>query len=307
MGILDRAIRRGITKAVGNTVQRTVEKAAAPIVEQTANQAARSVQRSLGEVANVGSNADYPNNATCAADSTEDPQTQAKQAASVLGGMFGGLYGTANSMANEAAKSMKICPSCGEAAGKEERFCPQCGAKLPDQTLSQGALCASCGKQNNVGTKFCSGCGAKLPAALAEENAQKQRDADTLAKWQTLLPAYPVWRMGGSAYALEEQDVDENGCVGYVFYAEGVSQSALAAYLTLLRDNGFCPAGRYPSEGVLYRRIGECCFCLNADDPFPGDAGKLHLYFYQREPVGGFDYRKAELKKTAGWRDLLGL
>ncbi|MCL1848147.1 MAG: zinc ribbon domain-containing protein [Clostridiales bacterium] len=68
----------------------------------------------------------------------------------------------AQNLAKEAAKALKICPACGEAASADKQYCAKCGAALPAATVAQAAVCASCGKQNDVGARFCSSCGAKL-------------------------------------------------------------------------------------------------------------------------------------------------
>ncbi|MBO4934616.1 MAG: zinc ribbon domain-containing protein [Clostridia bacterium] len=62
----------------------------------------------------------------------------------------------------EAAKNMKICPSCGTGCSLEMKFCTNCGAKLPELAVGAGFYCPNCGKQNGDDAKFCVGCGKPL-------------------------------------------------------------------------------------------------------------------------------------------------
>ena len=260
MGLLDGALKKGISKAIGNAV----EKAVAPKIEQAAanvvNQATDALNQSVAQ-------------------NTPPPHTQqntinqesVNQAANTLDGLFGSLQGAATNFANEAAKTMKICPACGEGAPAETTFCPSCGARMPEQTVAQGAVCSFCGKQNNIGVKFCSDCGAKLPAAIAEEEAAFAKDAAELAKWDTLLPQYPKWRFGGHDISLEHGGETENGMPYYYFSVLGVGNNELQQYRVLLKENGFIKAGEYPSDDMLYKMIDGKCYCFESAEPFPNE------------------------------------
>jgi len=239
-----------------------------------------------------------------------DPAQQAAQAqasAAQLGGIFASFAGAAQGFANEAAKNMKVCPGCGAPCGAEMKFCNQCGAPLPEMTVAQSAVCQNCGLQNGVGMKFCSGCGAKLPGAQAEEAAALARAEAALAKWDTLLPQYPKWDQGGNEISIEEYGV-ENGCPAYGLHVSGPGlPAALARYTQLLRQNGFIPAGQYPSEQNLFKRVDGVVYSCSSENAFDGGTDHMSLYFSVREPYGGFDYRKPEPKPKQSWKDMLGI
>ncbi|MDR1464293.1 MAG: zinc ribbon domain-containing protein [Oscillospiraceae bacterium] len=281
MGLLDRAIKNGINRAVGNAVAGAVEKAVAPKVEQAAEQAVQQV---------------IPPTQPTAQQPAPDPaitQQQAQQAGAALGGLFGGL----NAFASEAAKNMKICPACGEAAGAQTKFCPKCGGAMPEQTVAQGAACPSCGKQNDIGTKFCADCGAKLPAAVAEEQAAQAKSANAMAEWDRLLPQYPKWQFGGYDYRLERLD-DYNGAPYYQFAANGVGRAELEQYRQFALSSGFRPAGQYPDQYQLFKRVDGVVYNIDLEHAFDSDG--MSLYFTTREPNGGFDYVKPEPKPKSG-------
>ncbi len=68
----------------------------------------------------------------------------------------------AQQYADEVGKSIKICPSCGEAAPLDRNFCQKCGTKLPEQSVTESAVCPRCQTQNHVGSRFCRSCGERL-------------------------------------------------------------------------------------------------------------------------------------------------
>jgi hypothetical protein len=284
MGLLDRAIKKGISRAVSNAV----EKAVAPKVEQVAEQAIQRVVPPAQTPEQPAQQSQQPaQQSQQPAQQSAVTQQQAQQAGAVLGGLFGGL----NSFANEAAKNMKICPACGEAAGAQVKFCPKCGSALPEQTVAQGAVCTSCGKQNSVGTKFCADCGTKLPAAAQEEQAAQARNANAMAQWDSLLPQYPKWQFGGQDYRIERLD-DYEGAPYYQFVAQGVNQAQLEQYRQLALASGFRPAGQYPDQYQLFKRVDGVVYNIDLEHAF--DGGGLSLYFTAREPGGGFDYVKPQ-------------
>lgn len=307
MGLLDRAIKQGINKAVGSTVANAVEKKATeilkPKVERTVNQVADDINRTTGDL-----NKAAGNTSSQTSEYTSQYTSQnANQAANSLGGLFASLQSSATSFANEAAKNMKICPACNEPTDAEKKFCPSCGAKLPEQTLAQGAVCSTCGKQNDIGIKFCSDCGAKLPSAIAEENAAKAKDEAVLAEWDTKLSQYPKWCFGGNNYELEELSRDEYGRPIYTLYVRNTNRAALGQYRELLLQNGFRQAGKYPSPDMLYKKVNGECFCFESCESFASEDDLLQVGFRISEPQGGFDYVKPEPTKPKGLRDLFGL
>lgn len=171
MSFLERAIRRGISQGIGNAVGKAVGQAIEPTATELANKAAGQID--------------------AAAQTTAQQTPQTTQAASGLEGAFANLQRSMEGYATEAAKNMKICPNCNKPTTADKKFCPDCGAKLPEETVAQGAVCPSCGKQNTVGTKFCSDCGTKLPAAVQEEQAAQANDAAVMAEWDEKLPNIP--------------------------------------------------------------------------------------------------------------------
>lgn len=296
MGFLDRAIKRGVNRAVNNAVSNVVERKAneilAPQVEKGLNRAADAVTQASGiRPAASGETAA----GTAGRSSLES--------AAVLGNAFAGFTGAAQSYADQAAKNMKICPACGTSAGADVKFCPSCGGKLPEMTLAQGAVCTACGHENHVCVRFCAACGAKLPAALAEEAAAAEKDNGVLAEWQRQLPVFPVWNHGGHDFSLEEIGRGEDGYPQVQFSAREVSFAMLQGYLDLLRSNGFRPAGRYPSDDVLYKMEKGVCWMFCASEAFAGGTGVLDVSFSTGEPSGGFNYVKQEPKKSTSFLD----
>lgn len=294
MGFLDRAIRRGVSQAVGNVVANEVQKAVAPKVEQAAanavNSAANSVNQAAGTPQAPVENEQGVN------------QASVNQAASTLGGLFGGLQTAATNFANEAAKNMKICHSCGEGASKDQKFCPHCGAELPEMTVAEGAICMSCGKENAIGTKFCAGCGTKLPGAVAEEQAAQAKMDAVMRDWDEKLPGFPLWNGGGKDPCIEVDGDIRWFCVtlqnGYM------AKQAVEQYRQLLLKNGFQSAGEYPTQDHLYKMAGSTCCHVDLEHCYESDEDSPTIYFNYEEPSGGFYYVKPEKKSTGSIFDL---
>lgn len=294
MGFLERAIRCGVSDAVGKAIGGAVKDAVQPTAEKYANRAAQRIDE-----------------AAAAANQSAQQTAQAAQSvnATAKSGGFAGLEGALGNLqrsmeglANEAAKNMKNCPSCGETTSADKKFCPSCGAKLPEQTIAQGAVCPGCGKQNDIGTKFCSDCGTKLPSAIAEEQAAADKNASVMARWDTVLSQYPKWSCGGNRFDFDIGD-------GYVmfsayFAAHFAAQNAVEQYRDVLRQNGFREAGQYPSKEHLYKKSGGVCYHVDTEHCFEGDDNKADVYFMQDEPEGGFDYVKPAPKPQKGLFDL---
>ncbi len=282
MGFLERAIRRGVSEGIGKAVGQAITKAVEPTATEIANKAAQHFDN--------------------AAHNTEN---QAKKTASGLEGAFANLERAAQGYATEAAKNMKVCPSCNQPTTADKKFCPECGAKLPEQTVAQGAVCTGCGKQNSIGTKFCDACGAKLPGAIRAEEAEKARDSEEMNKWGTLLPCYPCWSCGGKNYCIE----DMGGYIRFSADFEGnrfAAEQAVAQYRKALVQNGFIQAGQYPDIAHLYKKINGVCYHVDTEHCFEGDPDCPNIYFNIDEPTGGYDYVKPEPKKPVSFKDLLG-
>ena len=209
MGFLERAIRRGVSDAVGKAKGNAITQAVEPKATELANKAAAHIDSAA-------------------------PNTQQAQRTSGLEGAFANLERSMTNYATEAAKNMKVCPNCNKATSADKKFCPDCGSALPEQTVAEGAVCTSCGAQNAIDTKFCASCGAKLPAAIAEEQAQAERNAAVLREWDEKLPQYPKWSCGGTELYIE--DYGENG---FMFSAtfNGNPSAAHRAVMFMYRMN----------------------------------------------------------------------
>ena len=268
-----------VGKAIGNAITQAVE----PKATELANKAAAHL------------------------DSAAQNTQQQAQRTSGLEGAFANLERSMSNYATEAAKNMKVCPNCNKATSADKKFCPDCGSALPEQTVAEGAVCTSCGAQNTIGTKFCASCGAKLPAAIAEEQAQAERNAAVLRQWDERLPQYPKWSCGGTELYIE--DYGENG---FMFSATfngnpSAAHRAVEEYKQILLQGGFRQAGQYPSIQQLFKRIDGVVYNADTEHCFEGNPDTACIGFYHREPYGGFDYVKPEPKKKASFKDLFGL
>ena len=282
MGFLERAFRRGVSDAVGKAIGNAITQAVEPKATELANKAAAHIDSAA-------------------------QNTQQAQRTSGLEGAFANLERSMSNYATEAAKNMKVCPNCNKATSADKKFCPDCGSALPEQTVAEGAVCTSCGAQNTIGTKFCASCGAKLPAAIAEEQAQAERNAAVLRQWDEKLPQYPKWSCGGTELYIE--DYSENG---FMFSATfngnpSAAHRAVEEYRQILLQGGFRQAGQYPSIEQLFKRIDGVVYNADTEHCFEGDPDTACIGFYRREPYGGFDYVKPEPKKKASFKDLFGL
>ena len=276
MGFLERAIRRGVSNAVGKAMVKAIE----PTVTDLTNKAANAIDQ--------------------AAQNTEQQAARS----SGLEGAMANLERSVQGYATEAAKNMKICPTCNKPTTADKKFCPECGTQLPEQTVAQGAVCPSCGKQNAIGAKFCQDCGTKLPAAIAEEQAQADRNAAVMAQWDAKLPQYPKWTCGGDRMYIN--DYDENGHGFEVEFKNNPSAArrAVEQYRQILLANGFRQAGQYPSIEQLFKRIDGVVYNVDTEHCFEGDPDFATIGFCIREPYGGFDYVKSESKRGFSFTDL---
>ena len=275
MGFLERAIRRGVSDAVGKAIGKAIEPTVTDLTNKAANAIDQSVQNTEQQVAR----------------------------SSGLEGAMANLERSVQGYATEAAKNMKVCPNCNKPTTADKKFCPDCGTQLPEQTVAQGAVCPSCGKQNAIGTKFCQDCGTKLPAAIAEEQAQADRDAAVMAQWDAKLPQYPKWTCGGTKMYIDDYDTH------YIFGAEfggnaTAAGRAVSEYRQVLLQNGFRQAGEYPSVEHLYKRVDGVVYHVDTEHCFEGDPDCPSIGFDKSEPRGGFDYVKPEPKKKTSFLDL---
>ena len=279
MGFLERAIRRGVSDAVGKAIGKAIE----PTVTDLTNKAANAINQ--------------------ATQSTEQQIVRS----SGLEDAMANLERSAQSYATKAAKNMKICPNCEKPTTADKKFCPECGTQLPEQTVAQGAACVKCGKQNAIGTKFCQDCGTKLPTAVAEEQAQADRNANLMAQWDQYLSHYPKWSCGGSEFNIEEYDP---GCFEFRANFNGNHQAAHRAveqYRQILLQNGFRQAGEYPCIEHLYKMENGVCYHVDTGMCFEASPDSPSIAFNIQEPRGGFNYVKPEPKKKSSWRDLFGI
>ncbi len=320
MGLLDNMIKKAVSGAVSDAVGGAVRKAVQPAADAAAQKAAdsitqaaqssvqaaqSSVQAAQASAAAANAAAAEANAAAAEAQGTAASGSTGMPSQAELESAFGMLGQMMQGMADGAAKNLKVCPSCGEAAEADEAFCPKCGAKLPEMTVAQSLVCAKCGKQNKVGQKFCTGCGEKLPAALMEEQAQADKDAAVLAKWQELMPEFPVWSCGGKDFQIEQLD----GAImfGAEFPDSRSAEQAVEAYRALVKSAGFKQEGQYPSDEHLYKRINGVSCHVDTEHCFEGGSESPSIYFNHDNPYGGYDYKKPEpQKKSGGLGGLLG-
>ena len=276
MGFLERAIRRGVSDAVGKAIGKAIEPTVTDLTNKAANAIDQSVQNTEQQVAR----------------------------SSGLEGAMANLERSVQGYATEAAKNMKVCPNCNKPTTADKKFCPDCGTQLPEQTVAQGAVCPSCGKQNAIGTKFCQDCGTKLPAAIAEEQAQADRNAAVMAEWDEKLPQYPKWNCGGSEFNIEEYDP---GCFEFRANFNGNHQAACRAvdeYRQILLQNGFRQAGEYPCIEHLYKMENGVCYHVDTGMCFEASPDSPSIAFNIQEPRGGFNYVKPEPKNKTSFLDL---
>ena len=78
----------------------------------------------------------------------------------------------------------------------------------------------------------------------------------------------------------------------------GAAHRAVEAYRQILQQNGFRPAGQYPTQEQLFKRIDGVVYNVDTEHCFEGDPDCACIGFCRREPYGGFDYVKPEPKKN---------
>lgn len=279
MGFLERAIRRGISEGIGKAVGNAINQAIEPKASELINRAANQLDNAAG-------------NTQARNESYSDVQTA-----------FSGFEKAAQSFVTKQAENLKICSHCGESAAASQKFCQSCGSALPELTVAETSKCPSCGKQNNIGTKFCTDCGTKLPSAVMEEEAHRRELAEISAQWQEKLPQYPEWSFGGENLYIDEYD-------GYIVFGAdfrnnaGAARNAFEQYRSMAKQNGFRPAGQYPTDDHLYKMTGSVCYHIDFEHSFESGSCQVSLGFMTGEPTGGFNYVKPEPQKPIGLRDI---
>ncbi len=285
MGFLERAIRRGVSDAVGKAVGDAVTKAVEPKATELVNKTAEQLEQAAANTAQQ----------------TQATANSVSQSTAGLEGALGNLQRSMESYATEAAKNAKVCPGCKEVTTADKKFCPKCGTKLPEQTLAQGSVCPNCGKQNIIGTKFCQECGTKLPSATQEEQAEADKNAAVLTQWDTLLPQYPKWSCGGNSFEIEHSDEYRYTEFIAIFFTGVAARNAVEQYRNVLKQNGFREAGEYPDKEHLYKKVAGVCYHVDTEHCFEGGSERASIYFNNEEPTGGFDYVKPEPKQNTGF------
>lgn len=272
--IISNAVSDGIGKGIQNAVGKAVESAVKPAADKLAGQAASQLNQATQDLA------DSSEAARAAASNTKAAATGEGTAS--LEAALTGWATTMQNVAGQVAQNMKECPQCGEVATSDHKFCPKCGAKLPDTTIGAGFLCPKCGKQNVPGTTYCAECGAMLPAAEQENAAQ-------LAKWDTLLPQYPRWTLGGKVELDTNGEI--NGQRAVSLHVSGAGAAQLTRYVEALKADGFIPVYDGDSD-FYYKMVDGVCRAFDKTDANQGDF--LSMTFF----VGDYD-KKAAAKEKA--------
>jgi len=278
-------IGKGIQNAVGKAVESAVKPAADKLAGQAAdrlNQASQDLADSTAAAASAGASAEAAAAAGAAAPAAAGTSAPAGEGAASLGAALSGWASAMQGMAGQVAQNMKECPACGEVVTADRKFCPSCGAKLPDRTVGADFVCSKCGRQNLPGETYCAECGALLPGAEAKNAAQ-------LAKWDSMLPCYPKWDLGGSVELDEGGEI--NGHASVSLHVGGAGAARLAQYVGLLEQNGFVPAYDGDSD-VYYKVVDGVCRAFDKTDADQG--GALSMTFF----VGDYDKRAAAAKKA---------
>ena len=91
--------------------------------------------------------------------------------------------------------------------------------------------------------------------------------------WETLLPQFPKWNLGGDV-ELEESDEDS-----YELTVRGVGKNELEQYKQLLKQNGFTTSSPKASDSQLYKNVGSINYNFDSEEPFMGGADCLCVFF----------------------------
>lgn len=94
-------------------------------------------------------------------------------------------------------------------------------------------------------------------------------DAEVLKRMQTVMPMFPVWCVGGCDYQFEDH-CDADNKFSYSFSLTG-DQEMLDAYKMVLLNNGFRFCRNDYSSDVIYKMIGDDCYCFIFTDAITDD------------------------------------
>lgn len=112
---------------------------------------------------------------------------------------------------------------------------------------------------------------ARQAAATAKLDLDTLRpsDAEVLKRMQTVMPMFPVWCVGGCDYQFEDH-CDADNKFSYSFSLTG-DQEMLDAYKMVLLNNGFRFCRNDYSSDVIYKMIGDDCYCFIFTDAITDD------------------------------------
>jgi hypothetical protein len=90
--------------------------------------------------------------------------------------------------------------------------------------------------------------------------------------WETLLPEFPKWNLGGEV-ELEESDEDS-----YELTVNGAGRNELEQYKQLLKQSGFATSTPKASDSQLYKNVGGATYNFDSEEPFMGGANSLSVF-----------------------------
>jgi len=91
-------------------------------------------------------------------------------------------------------------------------------------------------------------------------------------QWETLLPQFPKWNLGGDV-ELEESDEDS-----YELTVRGAGKNELEQYKQILKQNGFTTSSPSASDSQLYKQVGGVNYNFDSEEPFMGGSDRLSVY-----------------------------
>ena len=118
----------------------------------------------------------------------------------------------------------------------------------------------------------------KTASSLEESLSRLEKAAESYAKaveentaglreWSEKLDGFPVWCFGGKNFSIEENYTSDEGVTYYLFNADGATCDDLAAYVNLLKADGFVQ--KYKGEdSVLYKDLGGEYLVFSAVEAF---------------------------------------
>lgn len=113
-----------------------------------------------------------------------------------------------------------------------------------------------------------------------------------LARWNTLLPQYPIWDLPAKSMKIERYSNREGGH----FYSleveveyEEQMEDFRYRYTDRLRNAGYRKAGKFPNEDHYYKRILGVVYHVDLEQWHENDT-VLNILYRIGEPEGGYDY-----------------